>query len=65
MDFKDFASQLDGVVRFLVPVFQDHIFRINNIMFPTALEAIDDPEIWSQLKQECDKIGYCCFSPAE
>jgi len=61
MDFDDFTAQLDEIVRFIVPTLREHIFKENNILYPTALEVIDDEEIWSRLKGDCDRIGYCCF----
>jgi len=61
MGFDDFIIALDEVVRFIVPVLREHIFKENNMLYPTALEVIDDAEVWSQLKGECDRIGYCCF----
>ena len=63
IDFRDFAKQLDEVVRFLVPMLREHIFKENNILYPTALEVIDNTEVWLRLKADCDKIGYCCFNP--
>ena len=63
MDFRDFTRRLDEVVRFLAPTLREHIFKENNILYPTALEVIDNTEVWVRLKGECDKIGYCCFKP--
>jgi len=62
-EFGDFKRQLDEVVRFLVPVLREHIFKENNILYPTALEVIDNTEVWRQLKVDCERIGYCCFKP--
>lgn len=64
MEFGDFARHLDGVVRFIVPMLREHIYKENNILYPTALEVIDNTEVWRRLKADCDKIGYCCFKPA-
>jgi hypothetical protein len=61
MDFKDFAEQLDEIVRFIVPTLRDHIFKENNMLYPTALETIDDKKVWLKLKEDCDRVGYCCF----
>jgi DUF438 domain-containing protein len=65
MDFNDFAAQLDEVVRFLVPTLREHIFKENNVLYPMALEVVEDNEIWSRLKDECDRVGYCCFIPGD
>ncbi|MFH1371177.1 MAG: DUF438 domain-containing protein [Planctomycetota bacterium] len=64
MEFGDFRKQLDGVVRFIVPMLREHIFKENNILYPTALEVIDNTEVWLRLKADCDRIGYCCFKPS-
>ncbi len=61
MDFDDFAEQLDEIVKFLVPMLREHIFKENNILYPTALEVIDNAQVWVQLKKDCDRVGYCCF----
>ena len=63
MDFDDFKCCLDDVTNFIVPILRDHIAKENNILYPTALEVIKDESIWMKLKEECDKIGYCCFTP--
>jgi hemerythrin-like domain-containing protein len=62
MDFSGFAAQLDEVVTALVPLFREHIMKVNNILFPMALYAIDDESVWLRLKEDCDKVGYCCFA---
>jgi hypothetical protein len=64
MDFEDFKSRLDDVIAFIVPTLRDHISKENNILYPTALEVIEDESTWIKLKEECDKIGYCCFTPS-
>jgi DUF438 domain-containing protein len=62
MDFSDFTVQLDEVVSVLVPMFREHILKVNNILFPMALNVIDDDDVWLRLKNDCDKVGYCCFA---
>ena len=44
---------------------RDHIFKENNILYPTAVEIIDDESVWEQMHHDADKIGYCCFTPRE
>lgn len=63
MDFEEFKSKLNGSAKLLILSLRDHIFKENNILYPTALDVITDVESWSLLKAECDKIGYCCFTP--
>jgi DUF438 domain-containing protein len=62
-DFSEFKQRLNKIVEFIVPTLREHIYKENNILYPTALEVIEDQSIWEKLKTECDKIGYCCFTP--
>jgi hypothetical protein len=63
MEFSQFKEQLDETVRLIVPTLREHIFKENNILYPTALKLIEDEKVWQRLKEACDKIGYCCFTP--
>lgn len=65
MEFADFKNRLNQTTAFTVPSLRDHIFKENNILYPTALQVVDDPKVWQKLKEECDKIGYCCFTPEQ
>lgn len=65
MDFAAFKRRLDPAAKFIVLTLRDHIFKENNILYPAALAAIPEPEVWARMKQECDAIGYCCFTPEE
>ena len=64
-DFAAFKRRLDELVLFIVPTLRDHIFKENNILYPTALQVVEDQSIWQKLKHECDEIGYCCFTPEQ
>ncbi|WP_173696032.1 DUF438 domain-containing protein [Clostridium beijerinckii] len=37
----------------------------HHFLYPTAIEAIKDNEIWEDMKSRCDEIGYCSFTPKE
>jgi len=64
IDFDAFKERLDELTGFIAPMLRDHIFKENNILYPTALQVIgSDAEVWQRLKAECDEIGYCCFTP--
>lgn len=63
LEFNEFKRQLDETVEFILPMLREHIFKENNILYPAAVEVIEDENIWVKLKDECDKIGYCCFTP--
>lgn len=63
MDFAEFKNRLNGASKMLIMTLRDHIFKENNILYPTALDVIKDSKTWQVLKEACDKIGYCCFTP--
>ncbi len=63
LDFNTFRKRLDATARFIVLTLRDHIFKENNILYPMALQVIPDKNSWYKMKTECDKIGYCCFTP--
>lgn len=65
MDFTEFRRRLDLTVSFIVPVLRDHIFKENNVLYPAALEVIEDEEVWERMREGCDEIGYCCFTPGQ
>jgi hypothetical protein len=41
---------------------KDHIYKEDNILYPTALDTLE-PEEWSEVLEEFERIGYCCFTP--
>lgn len=63
MGFDVFKEKVEPVAKFIVFTLRDHIFKENNILYPTALQVIQEDLIWDNMKLECDKIGYCCFTP--
>lgn len=65
MDFGEFKCRLKPIVEFIVPTLRDHIMKEDNILYPTAVSVIDDDAVWSRLRSECDRIGYCCFVPVK
>ncbi|MDI6600892.1 MAG: DUF438 domain-containing protein [Thermoanaerobacteraceae bacterium] len=62
MNFTDFKNEL---TKFIVFNLRDHIFKENHILYPTAFEVINDPEVWEKMLDEADQIGYCCFTPGK
>lgn len=56
-------KRLNKVVNFIISMLGEHIYKENNILYPMALEVIEEKDIWDKMKIECDKIGYCCFTP--
>ncbi|MFQ6000104.1 MAG: DUF438 domain-containing protein [Anaerolineae bacterium] len=63
VDFDTFKERLDAVAKFITFTLRDHIFKENNILYPTALQVIQEDEIWDEMRLKCDRIGYCCFTP--
>lgn len=63
MEFKSFKDQLDIATAYIAEHLRDHIFKENNILYPTALQVIADQQVWDSMKLRCDEIGYCCFTP--
>lgn len=64
-EFKEVKEKVDDTSKYIVFNLRDHIFKENYILYPTAIEAIKDNEIWDHMKSRCDEIGYCSFTPKE
>ncbi|MEM1689292.1 MAG: DUF438 domain-containing protein [Candidatus Hadarchaeales archaeon] len=62
MSFLDFGRQLCELANAIDSALNSHIFKENNILFPTALRIITEQE-WTTIKADFDEIGYCCFTP--
>lgn len=61
IDFDSFKFQLEKLVGYLVPAVRMHIFMEGNIIFPLAIEIINDNKVWTRMKDVCDQIGYCGY----
>lgn len=62
-DFQDFKKELKEAADFLISMLREHIAKENDILYPLALEVIQEEAVWQEMKKACDKIGYCCFTP--
>ena len=62
---KEEKDELLGLSAELIQELRDHIFKKNNILYPTFVDNIEDEEDWKEVREEFDEIGYCCFSPEE
>ena len=62
--FTEFAKELSEVGGYMASVLTDHIFKENNILYPTAVQTLE-PEEWSQVLEGFEMIGYCCFTPGK
>jgi len=62
--FQDFKKHLSENAKSLNNTLSSHIFKENNILFPTALRVVTNEE-WKKAREEFDEIGYCCFTPPQ
>ncbi|MGI6358863.1 MAG: DUF438 domain-containing protein [Bacillota bacterium] len=65
MDYQAFLDSLAETAGYLVFNLRDHIYKENNILYPTAVQTIVEESEWAELKSKCDRIGYCPFTKAE
>jgi|TARA_Y100000310_G_scaffold307967_1_gene350613 hypothetical protein len=63
LDFNTFKKDLAAETDFITTVLEEHIGKEDGILYPMALEVIKDEGVWYEMKADCDKIGYCCFTP--
>ncbi|MBI2829878.1 MAG: DUF438 domain-containing protein [Chloroflexi bacterium] len=62
--FPEFKAKVLEFGEYLTEQLESHIFKEDNILYQIAIQVLSDEE-WKEIKQGCDKIGYCCFTPAE
>lgn len=58
-DIETFKVRLHTAIAYLTPTIAEHLFEEDNIIYPIALELIEDSEVWERIKAVCDEIGYC------
>ena len=63
-EFEDFKAKVIELGGYLAQELESHIFKEDNILYQIALQLLTDKE-WDEVKKECDKIGYCCFTPED
>lgn len=63
-DFDDFRTRALDLGEYLATNLGSHIFKEDNILYQMALQVLS-PEEWDEAKRECDRIGYCCFTPED
>ncbi len=63
-DFEGFKKKVIELGEYLAKELDSHIFKEDNILYQIALQVLS-PEEWEQIKKECDRIGYCCFTPGD
>lgn len=62
-NFLEEKKKLNAILKLLDATLRDHIFKENNILYPTSLDVILGENYWNIIKNKCDEIGYCSFSP--
>lgn len=65
MDFNEYKTKVDELAKYIVFHLRDHIYKENYILYPTAIDALNDKELWAEMKCKSDKIGYCPFTPGK
>jgi DUF438 domain-containing protein len=60
-DFEQWLGSFDNAVHDFVPAVREHIYKEEHILYPEAVKAIHDPQVWDDMKTACDDIGLCCF----
>jgi len=64
IEFENFKRKILEIGGYLVEELEKHIFKEDNILYQIALQVLNEKE-WEEIKRDCDKIGYCCFTPAD
>ena len=62
--YTDFVKGVQEAGGYLVENLKGHIFKEDNILYPTALKTLDTEE-WKQVINDFEKIGYCSFTPGK
>ena len=65
LDFEEYKKELKRLSNAICFELKDHIYKENYILYPTALETIESEAKWDDMKKECDKMGYCSFTPED
>ena len=62
LEVKELGSRLTESAKELGELLSGHFFKENHILFPTALQVMDDGE-FQEVRRQFDEIGYCCYTP--
>jgi len=64
MYFDEFRKKFIEISSDVIRQLKDHIHYEDTVLYPLALRTLTD-EDWQNALNECDHIGYCCFTPGE
>ncbi len=62
LPYPQFVQKVKALVKFISKELPDHICKEDNILYPIAVQLVPE-EKWAQIKEECDEVGYCDFTP--
>jgi hypothetical protein len=62
--FAKFKERVIELGEYLAKELDSHIFKEDNILYQIALQVLTEEE-WEDVKKQCDKLGYCCFTPED
>lgn len=63
LKYADFVKRLTPISSYICEELPKHIYKEDNILYPMAITVVPAKE-WLPIKVKCDRIGYCCFTPA-
>ena len=58
---EQFKIQVNALSCAIVPIVREHIFQEDNILYPIALDVVQDEKVWRRIKQLGEEMGYCAF----
>lgn len=56
---SNFKSKLKISINYLSALIRNHLFVENYILYPFALEYVNNEQVWEHIKNMCQEIGYC------
>ncbi len=62
--FSEFKETVVGHGEYVCRELESHILKEDTILYQVALQVFSE-EDWKEVKNACDKIGYCCFKPMD
>ncbi len=54
-----FKVKLKSISKYLLKRMRENLFQEDNILYPIALEIVNDEDVWAKMREVCNDIGYC------